>query len=572
MTKANAINTWQEWLLSADQLLSFDMWENIDKSLKSAQMPFESVAPLQNAGVLLAFLGGMYLASVNEPEADKALQIIRDRMLTITPETPKRKVKPSVRNTYTRYVNELAPMLSTAARLLYAAFSAYRLDDYDPHSDPNLLIREAFKTADDEQRLQATSKALISVMRGGQLWSGWYDEDDELRTNLLTIVLLVQQTFPLIPLGSVAEERLHINERLAELNPDAAEIPDDAELGEMLSGLGMQPDAAPDEMSEQEFMQDWAPLIARHSPLTDAEIEEMGERYDDYVDRTLQMFENITLGDEWDDDMVHSSMIVAHVMGVLRYRKDSSAANELFRLLTSGIDFPELVDEVYWALEQIGPVSIQMLMDNLRYTLNSEKFSLAAETLARMGRGDEEVYQFLLKRYQEASDEEEKLDLIVALGMLHDERLLPVLVQDLRDTHSDATHAATTLNALREMDAPMVIDADSGNVTITGYGEIKDVVPEWWNPEEEEDDTEDSGESDDELTDEDDGIDLDELFPDIDDAEENISVDVEDAVAPSDPAVNKTGFGPLRVEHIGRNDPCPCGSGKKFKHCHGKNA
>ncbi|RXJ05383.1 hypothetical protein ERJ73_20055, partial [Deinococcus metallilatus] len=22
----------------------------------------------------------------------------------------------------------------------------------------------------------------------------------------------------------------------------------------------------------------------------------------------------------------------------------------------------------------------------------------------------------------------------------------------------------------------------------------------------------------------------------------------------------------------GRNDPCPCGSGKKYKNCHGKNA
>jgi len=22
--------------------------------------------------------------------------------------------------------------------------------------------------------------------------------------------------------------------------------------------------------------------------------------------------------------------------------------------------------------------------------------------------------------------------------------------------------------------------------------------------------------------------------------------------------------------HAGRNDPCPCGSGKKFKHCHGR--
>ena len=24
------------------------------------------------------------------------------------------------------------------------------------------------------------------------------------------------------------------------------------------------------------------------------------------------------------------------------------------------------------------------------------------------------------------------------------------------------------------------------------------------------------------------------------------------------------------MKHVGRNDPCPCGSGKKYKHCHGK--
>jgi len=28
---------------------------------------------------------------------------------------------------------------------------------------------------------------------------------------------------------------------------------------------------------------------------------------------------------------------------------------------------------------------------------------------------------------------------------------------------------------------------------------------------------------------------------------------------------------PIRVEKApGRNDPCPCGSGKKYKNCHGK--
>jgi Preprotein translocase subunit SecA (ATPase, RNA helicase) len=28
---------------------------------------------------------------------------------------------------------------------------------------------------------------------------------------------------------------------------------------------------------------------------------------------------------------------------------------------------------------------------------------------------------------------------------------------------------------------------------------------------------------------------------------------------------------PVRVQKIGRNDPCPCGSGKKYKKCCGKN-
>jgi len=30
---------------------------------------------------------------------------------------------------------------------------------------------------------------------------------------------------------------------------------------------------------------------------------------------------------------------------------------------------------------------------------------------------------------------------------------------------------------------------------------------------------------------------------------------------------------PVRVEKkVGRNEPCPCGSGKKYKHCHGQGA
>ena len=35
---------------------------------------------------------------------------------------------------------------------------------------------------------------------------------------------------------------------------------------------------------------------------------------------------------------------------------------------------------------------------------------------------------------------------------------------------------------------------------------------------------------------------------------------------------DKTKPMPVKVEKkVGRNDPCPCGSGKKYKQCHGKN-
>jgi preprotein translocase subunit SecA len=34
--------------------------------------------------------------------------------------------------------------------------------------------------------------------------------------------------------------------------------------------------------------------------------------------------------------------------------------------------------------------------------------------------------------------------------------------------------------------------------------------------------------------------------------------------------VNKLSKEGKRIKDIGRNEPCPCGSGKKFKKCHGK--
>jgi preprotein translocase subunit SecA len=40
--------------------------------------------------------------------------------------------------------------------------------------------------------------------------------------------------------------------------------------------------------------------------------------------------------------------------------------------------------------------------------------------------------------------------------------------------------------------------------------------------------------------------------------------------ATAEPAVERDPNDPSTWGKVGRNEPCPCGSGKKFKHCHGK--
>ena len=46
-----------------------------------------------------------------------------------------------------------------------------------------------------------------------------------------------------------------------------------------------------------------------------------------------------------------------------------------------------------------------------------------------------------------------------------------------------------------------------------------------------------------------------------------------DAIGDDYAANEKDKLVPVTVgPKIGRNDPCPCGSGKKYKHCHGKDS
>ena len=49
-----------------------------------------------------------------------------------------------------------------------------------------------------------------------------------------------------------------------------------------------------------------------------------------------------------------------------------------------------------------------------------------------------------------------------------------------------------------------------------------------------------------------------------------VAVTAEEAAIPRDGVIKLHGAEAFEGMRVGRNDPCPCGSGKKYKQCHGK--
>lgn len=47
-------------------------------------------------------------------------------------------------------------------------------------------------------------------------------------------------------------------------------------------------------------------------------------------------------------------------------------------------------------------------------------------------------------------------------------------------------------------------------------------------------------------------------------------VDLTTGILMADPTVTQVSDGPWLFPKVGRNEPCPCGSGQKYKRCHGR--
>jgi hypothetical protein len=332
---------------------------------------------------------------------------------------------------------------------------------------------------------------------------------------------------------------------------------------------------------------EWLKLVLRGQPLSDEEIQAMGDRYHMMADMAIQA---VQLG-------VHNEQPGALSLGVLSLGILRHGHRQTINLLieqiatqdhrVEGADDDEYdvdipVDAVI-ALQQIGGPALPAATEFLRYSTNAAARRDMLDVLGVAGRGSEEAFQYLAAEFAHTAWVNDKSHLAGPLALLHDPRAIPMIVEALRAPSLGDSDAWNLLDALQELGVALYVNRDTRSVSIPDYGIVEDVLPADWKSRQERD--EEMQAELDELEDED----IDDDYDDDEDEDEEDDLegaDYGDVIydAQGIPRCPDCGAemyyeagewrhaqAPLAVApKVGRNDPCPCGSGKKYKHCHGK--
>ncbi len=616
-TTDEPINDWQGWL---DKFLRGASTEGWAKFM--ALLDNDEILPWQWAAVYPMLLqndltNAMLLACLQLPEAEahETLASITDRVHALRFGKPPRQMKRELKQLYRQASKNLLRDLLIMADFFQSVFAHYLRDDYDLTGDPNLLMREAEALAAMHQReraLELAGRVGAAALRGKSFWDGWADEGTpEFRAWSLSLSTMLEGHAYLLPFGSMVEERSRVAERVAALSP---KLP--RELPDLPAAEPPPPLESP-----EEFIDEWTAILQREEPLSDQEIAAMGERYARVCegvktvlsasgDRRLPAKEGEMMG------------LLATMVGMLRCTDDFVSGRMIDVIRNSDQKYSgKTIENAMWALQQLGSAALKPCFDFVRYTSVEDARDDMLEVTGVLGRGSEEVFDYLSGQFMDTPWEDGKTRYAYPLALLHDARAVPMIADALSDPVVSENEAWELLDALQELGVELEVNRKTRAVTLPDYGTIENVLPENWSSRGEQDemademqaaeeDTEEEERDEDEYTDDD--IEYDArgiphcvgcgavmrkvggrwVHPPVIDDEEYDEVEYDERGIPRCPdcgaimqrvggewvhptALPPKGLDlprlePILVDKIGRNDPCPCGSGKKYKYCHGR--
>lgn len=462
--------------------------EHLQRDIEAGISPAVS-APAYVAPLQIALANAMLCASLELDESD-ALAAIADiarQARRVRFEKPPAGLSRKLRALYRDSARIIARALPEAADLFEQVFARYVRGDYDHPADANALLSQARSLKTDRAAaLDAVSRAGVAMLRGAPAWPGWFREGDSKFQHWAFSLLTMAETYePLRPLGPAAEERARAAERITLLSDDRfSKSDDEREL--------------PQSAAEAERIADtWLELAERNEPLSDDEIRAMGDQYALTADLAARIVASADIltspgqiwnaGDEADEDDEADETgetlgLAVDVMGILRYGTPGviRALIDIAVGYTGDDLIADLPDRAIVALQRIGAPVLQQCFDFIRYSEDEYARLEILRVLGAAGRGNEEVYQYLVGAFERATWAEGKRHYALPLALLHDARAVPLIVAALRDPAVDDEDARELLDALQELGVTFYVNKDQRAVNIPEYGVIEDVLPYDW--------------------------------------------------------------------------------------------
>lgn len=425
------------------------------------------------------------------------------------------------------FVNRLED-LRDRIECVVATMQMYATNRYSLDVDPNELVKRAVPLANSnpQKALELWGQAGAAALRGARYWSLWHLEDLDMPAQLWaseTIALLGYfKAGDLYPLADVAEERVKFAERMAAYVPPKEDEDDDDDDDEE----SLSPE-------EQRLMDT---LLDGEGELTDEQIAP----FLSFTPPVMKCLKDALLSEEYQNaDSVGEGYAPIHAARLLGQSQSLEAVEPLLMAIHRCDVMEILYSEAIYALENLGAIALESILESMRYSTSAD-FKLAIrEVLGKTGKGDERAYHELEKYYQETTWKDDREMAASALGELGNARALPLLYQALTDRHISHQGIIEVVEAIIDIDPNYDRQKlqqlkskahqryDSRFVNFDRYGKPrcrecgelmeKGFLGEWIH-------------------------------------------------------VEKPKPAPMIAspyKNVGRNDPCPCGSGKKYKHCHG---
>jgi len=234
-----------------------------------------------------------------------------------------------------------------------------------------------------------------------------------------------------------------------------------------------------------------------------------------------------------------------HAVRLLGELRAEEAVDDLMDVLAESQQEEIIRQITLEALKQIGLAALPAALDFLRWSQRTGLQGEVAGLIGLIGKEDERAYPALKTFYEQTNWDGARTLAVSALTLLGDQRAIPLLRFALNERDLQPSDVATLATALGELG----VNIEREPALKRAMRRIPLHSPEQLEP---------------------------RLMEDDEGQAHRIRQDAQGRLlCPhcGQPLVEEGGSlvhaspTPVRTQKVGRNDPCPCGSGKKYKHC-----